>query len=172
MILSIKNKIRKIDHNVFDILNQSYTVQRAKLVDFMAINPSFIYFFIFILTYIYYDNKYLSVFVYFFITGFIVVILKQWIKRTRPVPIKGKLWRELLNFDADNFSFPSAHSFMIFQIVPLTFMIFGYFGFIFLIYAIFTAFSRLYLRFHFLSDILVGSFFGTIFGIIGILLLG
>ena len=102
------------------------------------------------------------------LTALFVQGLKFVIKRPRPDGEWGQIYRK-----SDPHSFPSGHTAratMLTMIVLLS----GYplFGLIMILWTFLVALSRIALGVHFLSDILVGSVIGIIFGSLIIVFLG
>ena len=59
-----------------------------------------------------------------------------------------------------NYSFPSMHAMAVFSLLPLLAKYLPKQKFFWVIFAFLTAFSRIYFRFHFLSDVIFGAFVG------------
>jgi undecaprenyl-diphosphatase len=96
-------------------------------------------------------------------------ILKIIIERPRPFQ-QGLI--EIPSFLVKNsyymwdFSFPSSHAMIAFCAVPILSKEFPKFKYAWIALASLIALSRLYLGFHFLSDIIAGAFFGYVIGML------
>ena len=104
------------------------------------------------------------------------LILKNAVARLRPYDTSyaDSLFNEgeLLISGLSDFSFPSGHTLILFELaVVLLICLKGkkrIIALFCLLFALLVAFSRLYLYVHFPSDVLVGAILGTIFGILGV----
>ena len=64
-----------------------------------------------------------------------------------------------------NFSFPSMHAMVAFAALPILNKEFPDIKWFWILFASLVAFSRIYLNFHFLSDVIFGAFLGYFTGI-------
>lgn len=87
-----------------------------------------------------------------FIALVIVNVLKIIFLRERPFDI------------GTGYSFPSAHSAAVFSIIPFLIKSFKRYKYWFFLMGLLVAFSRIYLGYHFLSDVIVGGFLGYFIG--------
>ena len=165
-------KFTALDHKIVHWMNESYDENIAWLFDSISVNPAIVYLIAFGINLTYFDNKYFVVLLLYIFAGVIVVIMKQIIGRHRPIPRHGNLMKKIFDFENDSYSFPSAHTFGMFQLIPLMFSMFSWLGIVFIFYAAFVAFSRLYMKFHYFSDILVGALLGIFWGAFILIALG
>jgi len=89
----------------------------------------------------------------FFVSSLFCILLKILIARTRPFDII------LMGFFVD-YSFPSLHATASFTAIPILDKEFPKFKWFWIIFASIVAFSRIYLKFHYLSDVLAGIILG------------
>lgn len=87
-------------------------------------------------------------------------ILKKIFKRTRPAIKKG--YKKLVVKIPTSYSFPSGHTATAFAVVPLALKFGTVIGIISVVAATIIGFSRVYLKVHYLSDVLMGAMLGTI----------
>jgi len=67
-------------------------------------------------------------------------------------------------FGLPDFSFPSSHAAISFSVVPILDLEYPMFKWFWILFAAFVAISRLYLKVHFLSDIIAGALIGYFVG--------
>lgn len=93
---------------------------------------------------------------------FISIILSYIIKiiTLRPRPIETSQILTGLNY-----SFPSLHATVLFAALPILNKEFPKLKFFWILFAFFVAFSRIYLEYHFLSDVVFGAFLGYLIGV-------
>ena len=65
-----------------------------------------------------------------------------------------------------DFSFPSLHTMLAFSVVPFLDEEFPRFKYVWIALAVIIGFSRIYLGFHFASDVIAGGLLGYIIGVI------
>ena len=134
-------------HDIFNFITNFWF---AVLV--MLIVPSFAF---------YQKNKkmlYLS-WLTFFIAVILAFVIKLIVLRQRPTEALTYPWINIINY-----SFPSMHAMVVFALLPLLVkhlpkQKYFWIGFSFLI-----GFTRVYLGFHFLSDVVFGALFGYLIG--------
>lgn len=86
-------------------------------------------------------------------------ILKKIFKRTRPA--KEQLYKNIIIKIPDSYSFPSGHTATAFAVVPLAWNFSLFIGIFSVIVASTIGFSRIYLKVHYLTDVIIGSLVGT-----------
>ena len=86
------------------------------------------------------------------LTLLVVYLLKFVFSRERP-----------LDFGT-SFSFPSGHTSAVFSLVPFFVKRFKDYKFLIIMIAVFVGFSRIYLGYHYLSDVLGGGLIGYVIG--------
>ncbi len=91
--------------------------------------------------------------------------LKPLIGRIRPYDINTTV--PLLVERLSDFSFPSGHTLASFEGATVLFIKHRRLGIAAMVLAVLIAFSRLYLYVHFPSDVIVGAILGTLFGVLG-----
>lgn len=91
-------------------------------------------------------------------------ILKKIFKRTRPA--NELSYKNLLIKIPSSYSFPSGHTATAFAVVPLAISFGTAIGTLSIIAASIIGFSRVYLKVHYLTDVLMGCFIGTSMSII------
>ena len=119
----------------------------------MLLVPSFIF---------YNKNKKLVylLFLTFIVSFILAFVIKLIVLRQRPT--------ESFTFPFVNiidYSFPSMHSMVAFSLLPILIKYAPKHKYFWLVFAFLVSFSRLYFRFHFLSDVLFGALFGYLIGI-------
>ncbi len=112
----------------------------------------------------YFQNRTLYLFSAIALSGIIVDILKVIFGRFRPALF---FKEELYGFSPMHFgslynSFPSGHSATAFSLGVGLALLFPKYRYFFILFAVLVAFSRVILGFHYLSDIVVGSFIGAL----------
>jgi undecaprenyl-diphosphatase len=101
-----------------------------------------------------------------FLGGLVLYPMRVAVKRPRP---RGNLPDGYLPMpEFDKFSFPSGHGLRNFLIPFVFFACTSPFFWLLILFAISVSFSRLYLRYHFLSDIVMGALIGVSIGILSI----
>jgi len=106
---------------------------------------------------------------YLFTLGF-VGGMKWFIARARPFEVLGLNLVDCVEYGLAswNHSFPSWHAAFIFLFFPFLVYMYGRKAWIFLLFAGFYSFSRVYLGFHYFSDVIFGAFLGYFIGLIAI----
>ena len=95
----------------------------------------------------------------FIVSVALAFIIKLIFLRQRPI--------EAFTFPLTNiidYSFPSMHAMAVFSLLPLLLKYIPKHRLFWVIFAFLTAFSRIYFRFHFLSDVIFGAFAGYFVG--------
>lgn len=94
------------------------------------------------------------------ITSFLLALIaKLIIQRQRPI---GLLFYPFV--DIIDYSFPSQHSIVVFSLLPLLITHLQKQKHFWIAFAFLVVFSRIYFRFHFLSDVVFGALFGYFIG--------
>lgn len=96
-------------------------------------------------------------------------ILKKIFKRTRPANEFD--YKNLVIKIPTSYSFPSGHTATAFSVVPLAMSFGSVLGILSIVVASIIGFSRVYLKVHYLTDVLVGSVIGTSMSIITYLII-
>ncbi|MEI7603606.1 MAG: phosphatase PAP2 family protein [bacterium] len=156
--------VNSFDKKVQVFFEKRFSTNTEWLIETLALNPMIIYIIFLAIDFIFFSGEFFVKQIFYIFTCIIVIIIKQAVRRERPKRIKGNSFKNIMNFETDNYSFPSAHSFMIAQMIPLSFIMFSYGGIAFSLFAIFIMFSRIYLKFHYLSDVITGAVLGLITG--------
>ncbi|MEP7104014.1 MAG: phosphatase PAP2 family protein [Candidatus Dojkabacteria bacterium] len=160
--------INELDNFVFEKTEFLRKSKIRNLILIFSINPKITYIFFLFINFVFLNNTILLNIVVFFIADIFIFILKRIIKRTRPVePSKSHLKR-LTGLGPDQYSFPSAHTFTAFQILPLCFNLNFYLGIVVTCYAFLVALSRITLKHHYASDVLFSICLGIIVGTLNI----
>ena len=94
----------------------------------------------------------------FIVSFFLSFIMKITISSARPVEIVNPILKGL------DYSFPSMHAMIAFSLLPIILSKKSKFNGFFAIFAVLVALSRVYLGYHFLSDIVLGAFAGYFIG--------
>ncbi|MDP3765214.1 MAG: phosphatase PAP2 family protein [Nanoarchaeota archaeon] len=89
----------------------------------------------------------------------IAFAIKLIISRPRPMELPHAFLSTL------NFSFPSMHTMVAFAALPILNKEFADIKWFWILFASLVAFSRVYLNFHFLSDVVFGAFLGYFIGV-------
>lgn len=90
------------------------------------------------------------------------LILKPWIGRIRPYDLNTLV--HLIAAPPSDFSFPSGHTYSSFAAATVLLLNHKRWGILALVVSILIAFSRLYLYFHYPTDVLAGAFMGILAG--------
>ncbi len=111
-------------------------------------------------------KKIINAVIGFFLTGFVVTILKYFINRPRPfeVILNSKLNIFDYSFASFNTSFPSWHTAAAFSLLPFVFYFNKKLGYLWIAISILIGFARIYTGFHYLSDVLFGGLIGYLIG--------
>lgn len=122
------------------------------VITIMLIIPSFLFYkknkkFIYLLW---------SIFIVSFILAFIIKLI---VLRQRPIEAFTFPFTSIINY-----SFPSMHSMVAFALLPAIIKYMQKQKWFFIILSFLVAFSRIYLGFHFLSDVVFGAFAGYFIG--------
>ena len=142
-----------------------------KMIKMFSINPKLAYVFFISISFLCFGNRYFWNIIIFFICDLFIWCLKRIIKRKRPAVYKSSKLLIMTGLGPDKYSFPSAHSFTAFQLIPISFIMFSWTGIIFVFYALMVGFSRIFQKHHFLTDVLGGASLGIIIGILNILII-
>jgi len=94
-----------------------------------------------------------------FVSFILAFILKIIILRQRPENVLTFPFTHIIDY-----SFPSMHAMIVFSILPLLVEAFSRYKYLWITFAFAAAFSRIYFRFHFLSDVVFGAFAGYFIG--------
>ncbi len=155
--------INKIDNNLF----VSFLERYVNILKYFSFTPKVFYLlFIFIIIL---ENRVqnLPLIGVYLIVEILVYVLKRVIKRKRPVEIKSSLFQKLSGYYPDKYSFPSAHSFTVFLLLPFVYSSWGiYLGTVWMVYSIIVVCSRVALKHHFLSDVIASIFVSSVLGLI------
>jgi len=89
-------------------------------------------------------------------TSFIILLLKEIFKRTRPI-------ESLIQYSS--FSFPSGHAAVVFSVLPLLLKKYPKFKYLSIGIALLVVYNRLYLGLHYFSDLIVGAIIGYAIGL-------
>jgi membrane-associated phospholipid phosphatase len=159
----VSNIINKIDKNIF----VSFLVKYVNILKYFSFTPK-VFYLLFILIFIIEKRTYyLYITGIYFIVEILIYVLKRVIKRKRPVEIKSSLLQKLTGYYPDKYSFPSAHSFTVFLLLPFVYSCWGmYWGLLWTIYSLLVVCSRVALKHHFLSDVIASIFISSVFGLI------
>ena len=155
--------INKIDNNSFIGFLERY----VKILKYFSFTPKVFYLLFILILIIENRSQYLSLIGLYLTIEILVYILKRLIKRKRPVEIKSSLFQKLSGYYPDKYSFPSAHSFTVFLLLPFVCSSWGTnVGLLWTIYSIFVVCSRVALKHHYLSDVIASIFVSSILGLI------
>lgn len=106
------------------------------------------------------NNKIAYYFMFTFIASIILAfVIKLIVLRPRPVEAFAYPFTSIINY-----SFPSMHAMIVFSLLPLLVKHLQKQKYFWVIFAVLVALSRVYLGFHFLSDVVFGAFFGYFLG--------
>lgn len=94
-----------------------------------------------------------------FVSFALAFILKLIILRQRPENVLTFPFTHIIDY-----SFPSMHAMIVFSLLPLLAEAFPRYKYFWVTFAFAVAFSRVYFRFHFLSDVVFGAFSGYFIG--------
>jgi len=144
----------------------NYLSRYKYLLKYFSFTPK-IFYLLFIFLGLYFNKTDILIFSCLcIISDIIIYILKRLIKRPRPLEIKSNTISKLTGYLPDKYSFPSAHTFTVFMILPY---VISYNSFvssiIFSIYSILVCLSRISLKHHFPSDVLFSVILGFLTGI-------
>ena len=96
-----------------------------------------------------------------FVAAFVLnFILKLIVRRQRPLETVSYPIINVLNY-----SFPSTHAIIVFSMLPMLVKYFPKLKYFWIVFACLIGFTRIYLSYHFISDVLAGAFFGIIIGL-------
>lgn len=158
------NKIKEVDNKITDYINKKCTSKPMdafmKIITFLGD----------------YALIWASIIIYLFIKGKTTEgmslicalastsllnekILKKIFKRVRPA--KENCYENLVIKIPSSYSFPSGHTATAFAVLPMAMIFGGVIGLISLISAFTIGFSRIYLKVHYFSDVLVGAIIGS-----------
>ena len=162
--INVLNKIRKLDDDIIDFIDRKMSCSlldySMKIVTFLG---DFALIWIFFIVYLLKNGFYIRGIV--ILCSLIVTIvlneflLKNLFKRNRP--IHNNCPKLIINIPK-SYSFPSGHTATAFSVASLICLFSsGILAYISLIFAIIIGFSRIYIKAHYLSDVLVGAFVGT-----------
>lgn len=94
-----------------------------------------------------------------FMSFVMAFILKLIILRQRPIDVFTFPFTHIIDY-----SFPSMHAMIVFSVLPLLISSLPKYRHFWVLFAFAVAFSRVYFRFHFLSDVVFGAFSGYFIG--------
>lgn len=119
---------------------------------------------------IFWSQRFLFIFVSILTSGIVVNLLKIIFSRIRPRGLFNESYQygfNILSFKIENFfaSFPSGHATTALGFATALAILFPRYTIIFLIIGCITAFSRVVLTEHFLSDILIGGLLGGLLSV-------
>lgn len=157
--------VHRVDHLVKDKITYLPNFIRKFLVIF-SFNPKFIYVFLIIFAF---ANEKANIFILtlcFFIADLFIWVIKRAIKRARPMYEDKGILGLTLGFGTDKYSFPSAHTFTAFQLIPLFYTLSTSWGLVYIIYALLVATSRISMSHHFFSDVFASMVIGLIIGVV------
>ncbi|MBI4154509.1 phosphatase PAP2 family protein [Candidatus Woesearchaeota archaeon] len=144
----------------FDALNIFFKYAYLILKDYLLL------IFTSLLLYFSDKKKILSAIFAFLTTGFVILVLKYFINRTRPFEVleNAKLNGFDYGFMSFNKSFPSWHTAAAFSMLPFIFSVDKRLGYFWILVCILIASVRVYAGFHYLSDVLFGGLIGYVIG--------
>ena len=91
----------------------------------------------------------------FAVTFMLTILLKSWVQRPRLI---GELFYPMTNII--DYSFPSLHVSTVFSSIAILDREFPKFKWFWIFFGLFVAFSRMYLGFHYLTDVVAGAILG------------
>ena len=94
------------------------------------------------------------------LTGLVVIILKQILRKPRPVGTAGKMYRKY-----DRFSFPSGHAARVWMVAITTAFFYWPLAAALSVWALLISLGRLKLKLHHKSDVFVGMVIGILLGL-------
>lgn len=160
----------KIDQR-YDFGSVKIKLLPEKIIYFFSLNPKAIYPLLLIINYFYFDNEYLLNIILAFLFDILIFFSKRLIGRKRPIASsKISLIQRASGLAPDGYSFPSAHSFTVFQIIPFFLEWFVAWGILILFYSLAVMFSRLILKHHHFTDVIVGAILGLVWGIVNLVI--
>lgn len=162
------NKLDKLDNQYSYLGGIIKNPALKNVIKLFSLNPKGTYILLLVANYSLFQNRFLFNIIFCFVSDLIIFVLKRIIKRGRPQKYNSSLLMRLVGLGPDNYSFPSAHTFTVFQVLILAFKMFGIAGLLFVTYAFMVGISRITLKHHHLSDVLAGALLGIIFGLINI----
>jgi undecaprenyl-diphosphatase len=163
--------LKKFDDYIFNATEGIRQSWLRNVLYLFSFNPKGMYLVLLLINFIFLQNTILLNILVFFAGDIFIWVLKRIIRRTRPVKPSDSLFKKIIGLGPDQFSFPSAHTFTAFQILPLCFSINSYFGILVGVYACLVALSRIILKHHYASDVFASIPLGIISGLLNIILI-
>lgn len=159
------DKLKEIDDNIVNFIGNKLSCKLLdnlmKVITFLG---DYAIVWIFIVMYLFYKGyvtESIAIISSLSITSLLnECLLKRIFKRARPA--HRKKFNETIIKVPNSYSFPSGHTATAFAVVPLAFISCNIsIGVISFVTALIIAFSRIYLKVHYLSDVIVGAIVGT-----------
>lgn len=152
---TIEKNVSLIRNNVLDAFFTGVNLVSAEIIIFILITTLFLW----------EEHKrkwILPLWVSFGISAIIGFILKITIQRQRP--FQQGLISLLPGLSETGFAFPSSHALIAFCAIPILSEKYPKLKKVWIVIAVIIALSRVYLGFHFLSDVIAGAFIGYLIG--------
>lgn len=169
--MKLKELFIKADTRIIEYFEANPKPNLRKFIKIFSINPKVTYILFLTVNFFAFDNKFLKNIICLLFFDVCIWILKRIIRRQRPEKYNTGLMHQLSGLGPDAYSFPSAHTFTAFQIIPFSILMFNIFGIFVVLYSALVASSRVILKHHYFSDIFAGAVLGLICGTINVLIL-